>query len=231
MDCWLSTESPMMTLSGTLDDLFLVAMDIVEDNAVENIHSSKVKKLIRDLTVAKEPLQEYVKYLEARLQEMQLEHKFLHKKLSELRKEERMLLEARNADNQPAGTPASTLSTSPNGGYERKSLMERPDSASIDHSHIPEDGESLWHLRLLASLVEELRERRVLDNDYRVEGAPLLSQHATGPVIPSFGQAESNWLGRMRSIERSEEILNNDMLPTIEQDMGTEAVDNYREEV
>lgn len=220
-----------MTLSGTLDDLLLVAMDLVEDNAGENIPSSKVKKLIRDLTVAKEPLQEYVKYLEARLQERQLEQKFLHKKLSELRKEERMLLETRNADNQPAGTAASTLSTSPNGGYERKSLMERPDSASIDHSHIAEDGESLWHLRSLASLVEELRERRVLDNDYRVEGAPGLSQHATGPVIPSFGQAESNWLGRMPSIERSEEILNTDMLPTIEQDMGTEAVDNFREEV
>ncbi|KAL3247824.1 hypothetical protein MRX96_056895 [Rhipicephalus microplus] len=108
--------------------------------------------------------------------------------------------------------------------------MEHPDSASIDHSHIAEDGESLWHLRSMASLVEELRERRVLDNDYRVEGAPGLSQHAIGPVIPPFGQAESNWLERMRSIERSEKILNNDMLPTIEQDMGTEAVDNFREE-
>ncbi|KAH8032960.1 hypothetical protein HPB51_004278 [Rhipicephalus microplus] len=231
MDCWLSTESPMMTLSGTLEDLLLVAMDLVEDNAGKNIPSSKVKKLIRDLTVAKEPLQEYVKYLEARLQERQLEQKFLHKTLSELRKEERMLLETRNADNQPAGTAASTLSTSPNGGYERKSLMERPDSASIDHSHIAEDGEALWHLCSLASLVEELRERRVLDNDYRVEGAPGLSQHAIGPVIPPFGQAESNWLERMRSIERSEKILNSDMLPTIEQDTGTEAVDNFREEV
>ncbi|KAH8033205.1 hypothetical protein HPB51_008200 [Rhipicephalus microplus] len=192
MDSQLNIKAPKKKTVGTLDDILVSAMNVIEENAAENVPSSQVEDLIQDLTFARQASHEYVKKLKANLEDMHRDNYLLRKEISKLQIRLSMLREAPSADNHRACTPASTLSSSPNGGYEEEILIERPDLASMDISQIAENGESLLSLHSLTPLVEELRERPAPDNYYGVESVPGSSQHAAGPVTPSFGQAETN---------------------------------------
>ncbi|KAL3247766.1 hypothetical protein MRX96_056841 [Rhipicephalus microplus] len=125
MDSQLNIKAPKKKTVGTLDDILVSAMNVIQENAAENVPSSQVEDLIQDLTLARQASHEYVKKLKASLEDMHRDNYLLRKEISKLQIRLSMLREARKCRQPPCMyTSLHPFIIPPTGGYEEEILVE-----------------------------------------------------------------------------------------------------------